>query len=143
MIQRLRESDSARDMEIDFRTKSGEIRTLLMSVEIIDLNGQAHSLAMSIDITERNRAESEWRKTADLLHAVVAGTTDSFVKDRNGKYLLINDAGSRFTHRKPEEILGNDDSHIFDAETAYRLAGSGSRSHDNRGKSNIPERVSS
>lgn len=122
MIQRLKDSDSARNMEIPFRTKRGEVRTLLMSVEIIDLHGQAHSLAMSIDITERNRAESEWRKTADLLHAVVAGTTDSvFIKDRNGKYLLINDAGSRFTNRTPEEILGNDDSHIFDTETAFRL----------------------
>jgi PAS domain S-box-containing protein len=43
--------------ELQFRTRQGETRTGLLSIETIDLNGEACFLSMSIDITDRKLAE--------------------------------------------------------------------------------------
>ncbi len=72
-----------------------------------------------MEITELKRTEMEKRRSGDLLHAVVEGTTDSvFVKDMDGKYLLVNDAAARFMGKPVEEILGKDDTEFFDAASA-------------------------
>jgi PAS domain S-box-containing protein len=46
--------------EVDFHTKSGETRTLLVSVELIDLAGSPCALTVANDITERKRLENEF-----------------------------------------------------------------------------------
>ena len=48
-----------RDRELEFRTKSGEIRTVLASEVRIPLNGEGGRLLMFFDITERKRGEEE------------------------------------------------------------------------------------
>jgi len=54
-----------------------------------------------------------------LLQAVVDGTTDAvFVKDRDGKYLMANEATVRFAGRPVAEILGRSDADLFDAPGA-------------------------
>lgn len=64
-------------------------------------------------------AEEQDRPSVDLLLAVVSGTTDAmFVKDRDGKYLLFNEAASRFVGKPVAEVLGRDDTALFDAESA-------------------------
>jgi len=74
------------------------------------------------DITERKQAEQEIRQSADLLHAVADGTTDAvYVKDLKGRYLLFNPAAARFVGRPVEEVIGKDDSELFDAESAKRV----------------------
>lgn len=71
------------------------------------------------DITDRKRAETEVRRTAELLRAVAEGTSDAvFVKDRDGKYLLANQAACQFMGKPLEQVLGKDDSEWFDAEGA-------------------------
>ncbi len=71
------------------------------------------------DITERKRAEADLRRTADLLKAVADGTTDAvYVKDRDGKYLMFNEAAARFVGRPVADVLGRDDTVVFDPESA-------------------------
>ncbi len=54
-----------------------------------------------------------------LLRAVTEGTTDAvFVKDHDGKYLLINEAAARFVGKPVAEVLGKDDIALFDPESA-------------------------
>ncbi len=74
MVERLHETGSARDMEILFRAKSGDLLTLLMSVEIVRIQGEAHSLAMSIDITKRKRAEADLHENQERLRLAVQAT---------------------------------------------------------------------
>lgn len=71
------------------------------------------------DITEQKRASAEIRRTTDLLNAVMDGTPDAvFVKDLRGRYLLFNQAASRFVGKPVEEVLGRDDTELFGAEDA-------------------------
>jgi PAS domain S-box-containing protein len=58
-------------------------------------------------------------RALDLLRAVADGTTDAvFVKDRDGKYLLFNEAAARFVGKPVAEVLGKDDTELFDAPSA-------------------------
>ena len=71
------------------------------------------------DVGEQRRAEEELRRTAALLRAVAEGTPDAvFVKDTSGRYLLCNEAGSRLISRSVAEILGRDDTALFEPESA-------------------------
>jgi len=71
------------------------------------------------DVTDQHQAETELQRTVYLLRAVADGTTDAvFVKDREGRYLLFNEAAARFVNRSVAEVLGQDDSALFDAESA-------------------------
>jgi PAS domain S-box-containing protein len=58
--QKLLETGSVQNHEIDFRTKSGEIRIVLLSAELIDLDGTQCILNTINDITERKRLENEF-----------------------------------------------------------------------------------
>src|SRR6516164_9824315 len=71
------------------------------------------------DITPRKQAEASLRQSYDLLRAVTEGTTDAvYVKDRLGRYLMINTAGARFLGKTVAEVLGKDDTELFSPETA-------------------------
>jgi two-component system, cell cycle sensor histidine kinase and response regulator CckA len=74
------------------------------------------------DVSQESHAEEELRRTATLLRAVAEGTTDAvFVKDRDGRYLLFNEAASRLVGRPVDEVLGKDDTALFDPESARKV----------------------
>ncbi len=73
-------------------------------------------------ILERRRSQATLRKAYALLHSVTEGITDAvFVKDRKGRYLMINSAGAKAVGRSPEAVLGKDDREFFAPETAQRI----------------------
>ncbi|MBD0302465.1 MAG: PAS domain S-box protein, partial [Tolypothrix sp. T3-bin4] len=59
LTQLLQQTKVIRNHEIDFRIASGEVRTVLFSAELIDIDGQQYMLGTSKDITERKHAENE------------------------------------------------------------------------------------
>lgn len=44
-----------------------------------------------------------------------------YVKDLQGRYILINEAGARIIGRNPSEVIGKDDSELFPPETALEF----------------------
>jgi PAS domain S-box-containing protein len=74
------------------------------------------------DVTERKEAEDARQKSHALLEAIIEGTTDAvFVKDREGRYLMINSSGARFLGRSAEEVLGKEDAQLFSPQTAHTI----------------------
>jgi PAS domain S-box-containing protein len=57
LMDLLNREGTVRNLEIDFRSKTGEIRNCLVSAEIIELQGEAAILAMVSDFTERRQFE--------------------------------------------------------------------------------------
>lgn len=85
----------------------------------IELHGRPAVLGMLVDITESKRVEAEIQRTTDLLRAIAEWTPDAvFVKDRLGRYLLFNPAAARFVGRRVEDVIGHDDTELFDPEGA-------------------------
>ena len=61
-------------------------------------------------------SSSELQKNLSLLQGITEGTTDAvFVKDVEGRYLMINSAGARILGRGIEDILGKSDSDLFNS----------------------------
>jgi PAS domain S-box-containing protein len=57
LLEQLEKEGAIRDAEFRYRTKAGEIRTGLLSSELLDIDGETYTLTTVSDITERKRAE--------------------------------------------------------------------------------------
>jgi two-component system, cell cycle sensor histidine kinase and response regulator CckA len=65
-VQILRTQGSVRDLEISFRTKSGEIRMAMTSAEVIEVAEQPCGIAIFRDITEQKALEKQLRQTQKM-----------------------------------------------------------------------------
>jgi PAS domain S-box len=64
----------------------------------------------------------ELQRNLSLLSGITEGTTDAvFVKDLNGRYLMINSAGAEFIGKSVADILGRTDLELFSADTASAI----------------------
>jgi PAS domain S-box-containing protein len=60
--------------------------------------------------------------SSDILHAVTEATPDAiFVKDLDGRYVLVNRSAARFIGLSPAEILGKLDFELYAPETARQF----------------------
>lgn len=85
------------------------------------LSGHAEVLAIVRDITEHNQMERTLRESEARQQAILHGTSDTiFLKDRLGRYLLINPAGAAIFGRPIEEIIGKTDDELFPPAIAQR-----------------------
>ncbi|MDB5387836.1 MAG: Multi-sensor hybrid histidine kinase [Planctomycetaceae bacterium] len=97
------------------RKKNGTIIQVEIAAHSLDLAGRPACIILANDVTDGLQADAEVRRTSNLLKAVADSTPDAiFVKDRQGRYLLFNPAASRFVGLPVEEVLGRDDSQLFD-----------------------------
>ena len=67
MVDILHEKGKVENFEAWFYTKNKELRYGLMSLIILDINGEKHVLNISRDITDRKQAEEKLRKSEQML----------------------------------------------------------------------------
>jgi PAS domain S-box-containing protein len=60
------------DFEVELRGKDGRKRTVLMSSEVVDIDGVRYSLSAGVDISERKRSEKIQRATYQISEAAHA-----------------------------------------------------------------------
>jgi PAS domain S-box-containing protein len=65
LLKEFRNTTRLRNRERQYRTRSGELITVLLSAEVIRLGGEPHILVMAPDITERKRAESALQQSEE------------------------------------------------------------------------------
>jgi PAS domain S-box-containing protein len=75
IFQILQETGSVRHQEVELRTKSGEVRTGLLSAELFNLNGQTACFWVTENISDRKQAEAVLQQAK--LAAEVANLTKS------------------------------------------------------------------
>jgi PAS domain S-box-containing protein len=107
--------------EIQLRHKSGDIRDLLMSADLIELTGKRYMVTMAQDITESKRADKEITASNRKWQTTFNGINDAvFLLDGDGLILQANKASVDLFGKKWEEMAGkhcyevvhNDTSHI-------------------------------
>ena len=73
-------------------------------------------------VADRKRSEASIRQAHALLHAATEWIGDAvFVKDMEGRYLMINPAGARLLGRSGEAVIGKDDAELLPYETAQEI----------------------
>ncbi len=84
-----------------------------------EYNGKPAILGALLDITEAKRAEEVRRETQQLLRAIIDNSTAVvYVKDLQGRYLLVNRRYEQIFHFTSEVILGRTDHDFFPREQA-------------------------
>jgi two-component system cell cycle sensor histidine kinase/response regulator CckA len=75
-----------------------------------------------LEVRRRRRSEAALRQSQFLMRAVAEGTSDAvYVKDLQGRYLLLNRAGARFVGKPVEDALGRDDAALFPPDEARHV----------------------
>jgi PAS domain S-box-containing protein len=97
-------------------TKDGKIITCeWFSTTLVDPTGKTIGVASLVqDITERRRTEEALRESKDYLEKIINSVGDPmFVKDRQHRLVLVNEAECRLAGRTREELLGKTDYDVF------------------------------
>jgi PAS domain S-box-containing protein len=116
--------DGKYDAEYRIVRPDGEVRTIHSVGDVIrDESGRPRrGFGVVQDITERKRAEGAAAESLNLLNAIVEGTSDAiFVKDLEGRYLLMNAAGARSRGKPHELVVGNRDVQLFPPDEARAI----------------------
>ena len=120
MVRALR-GEAVRDVEIEVRTPT--VLGNVMSVSANPLRSSKGVLMGAVctfrDITSRKRHEldlraSEWQKAAILDHIPFA----TWLKDREGRYIAVNEAFTAISHIAREDVVGRGDGELWDVTRA-------------------------
>ena len=104
------------------RRKDGSLINVEITANLIIYNGQELNCAFVRDITERKRVEKALIESRAILSGVVNNIPDPiFVKDREGRHQLINDAAEHNIGKPREAVIGYDCMSIFPPDQARKF----------------------
>ncbi len=134
-----------KDLPYQFIKKNGEIIDVLLSA-IADRNRQGQiirTLAVSIDVTERKRAEQALQLAKEALsqyskdlerqvrnrtrevHSILKYTPSVvYIKDKKGRYILVNSRYEELFGVKNEDIIGKTDDEVMPKPVAEQFQAS-------------------
>jgi len=74
------------------------------------------------EVRERQRAEAAIRESQELLRAIIDNTAAViYVKDLEGRYLMVNRRYRELFHFADDDVIGRRDDELFPAETAAAM----------------------
>ncbi|HNO92814.1 MAG TPA: PAS domain S-box protein, partial [Anaerolineales bacterium] len=71
IMDELRSKGGVHDVELEFWTNTGDLRTLLISFDLVEIRGVLCNLATGVDITSRKQAERDLRFREKQYHSLV------------------------------------------------------------------------
>jgi len=124
IVNMLQRNGSLTNVEVSFRSKSGEEIQTLASAEIIDIDGEECLLTILSDITDRKKAEQALRESEQKIRWLTENMLDVVCQiDKDRKVLYISASCESVLGYKPEELIGqtiSDYLHPDDAPRVFR-----------------------
>ncbi|MEG4807169.1 PAS domain S-box protein [Microcoleus sp. F8-D3] len=107
MIQMLKNKTAIHNYELRFRNKNGTERTALLSIETIDIDGEACFLSISSDITERQKAETALREAEEKYRNIYENALNGIFQTAiDGKYISANPAlANIYGYDSPADLI--------------------------------------
>jgi len=124
IVSQLVTNGSLYNYEAQIQNKSGELRTVLASLEQIQFNGEDCILTTIVDITERKRAAEALIRERGLLQMLVENLPEEvYVKDRERRFLLVNDlVVQALGVQGKDEVIGMRDEDFMLPDLAKQFA---------------------
>jgi PAS domain S-box-containing protein len=92
-LRTLSADGNVRNLEMNLRTRDGQLRNGLVSAEWIEVDGKPCALTVIADITDLKRAEEKLRESQERLEAVVASAMDAIIAiDSEQRIVVFNAA---------------------------------------------------
>ena len=108
--------ERVRDQEIEVTRDDGTRAVYSVSAgPILDAEGTAYAAAATfIDVTSRRSAEEAVAASEERLRLAAGSIPQVFaIYDRSGRYLFVNEAGTRFVGRPADDLVGRTDLEVF------------------------------
>ncbi|MDQ1290960.1 MAG: hypothetical protein QG615_754, partial [Nitrospirota bacterium] len=112
-VEHLQQAGAIRNLEIDLRMRSGELRHCLVSAELIELHGKRCMVTVGSDITEQKLAEQNLQQSHAFIRQII--DTDPnfiFAKDRDGRFTLVNRAYADAYGTTVDKLIGRTDADV-------------------------------
>jgi PAS domain S-box-containing protein len=121
LVEQVERGDEIQTEEVELRTKTGTMLTVLLSATKIDLDGELCLLATAIDITDRRRLAIELRQSKQFLDSIIENLPLAvFVKDVRDDFRLIslNQGYETISGRSREDIQGKTVAELYQPDQA-------------------------
>ncbi|MFX1296450.1 MAG: PAS domain S-box protein, partial [Promethearchaeota archaeon] len=124
-MRNLQEHNENHNFEFQIQKKSGEIRWMLLSGEIIDLDNKLHLISMTTDITECKQIEAALRESKEKFRSLVETTSDwVWEVNSDGIYTYSSPKVKELLGYHPKEIIGKtpfDLMPVYEAKRVYAI----------------------
>ena len=112
-------SEHIERIEITACRKDGSDLEVDVAISVIDEAYTSGIICSLRDITERRQSEYALKKTRDQLQAILDNTTALiYIKDLDGRYMLLNRAAETLFDMRAEDIIGKSDEFLFNEQAA-------------------------
>lgn len=112
-----------RDYEVNRRTKSGDVLTMLFSAEIIEVSGETCLLSVSQNITVRKQVEEDLRLSENNLRITLNSIGDAVITtDTDGRITRMNPMAEQLTGWSADEAVGIPLPEVFHIINAHTRA---------------------
>ncbi len=106
ILKQIQEQGSIRNLETKFRTKN-EIRTFLLSAEIIEMGGELHILAVAKDITDHLKMSERLRKSESELRIIIKNANGViYTLSPEGKFIFVSPRWTEALGHEIDEVEG-------------------------------------
>ncbi len=117
VLREMQEQGHLHNREGRLRTKSGEIRSIMVSLHSIQLVSTPCLIYLAHDITERKRTEEALHKSEDRYRALYQDSPFMyFTVSADGTVLSVNQLGAESLGFRAEELIGRSVVSIFHEE---------------------------
>lgn len=105
MVRNLQEEGRIYNMKIKVRTKTGDVRTILLSADPITINDEPCLLSVSIDISAREKEEFALKQSEEKYRMLIENSLQGLAIIQDGRYVFCNSTFSSITGYSIEELL--------------------------------------
>ena len=107
LMESLKTRESFSNAEVKLHDKSGDIRTVNLSMSKIAGKNEQYLISIAADITERKRAEEELKSREKFLDSIIEKTPSAlWVSDEKGTMIRMNQALRNMLLLTDEEAIG-------------------------------------
>jgi len=122
LLTELKNKGHVKNLELQIKTKRGEIKYGLLNSNKIHLDGEDYLLTVITDITSQRWFEEDLQKSRNLMMEMLELSGSIIcIKDTEGRYELVNSRWEEVTGFKREQALGKTSEELFPGVTGRQM----------------------